>query len=171
MVRRTDGLAKSDVGRSSPSAGFVPAHAGFLKYRSKEPDGKLFIGRFDETEIHIRDALRLSQRDARAYIWMTTAGAAKLQLGYYEQAASWYRRAIDANRNIPHAHFELGAALAHLGRLSEAHAAVEAGLALNPAFTLSRARDAWTAMSDDPTYLNTLKPILDGLRISGVPKS
>jgi tetratricopeptide (TPR) repeat protein len=101
---------------------------------------------------------------------MTVAGAAKLQLGSYEQATSWYRRAIDANRNIPHAHFELGA-LAHLGRLGEAHSAVETGLALNPAFTVSRARAAWTAMSDNPTYLTTLEPILDGLRMAGVPES
>src|ERR1700724_4691759 len=38
MVRRTDGLAQSYVGRPSPAAGFAPAHAGLLKYQSKEPD-------------------------------------------------------------------------------------------------------------------------------------
>ena len=47
----------------------------------------------------------------------------------------------------------LAAALAQLGRLDEAHSAVKAGLALNPAFSISRARALWTAMSDDPTYL------------------
>jgi hypothetical protein len=45
-----------------------------------------------------------------------------------------------------------------------------AGLALNPAFTISRARAAWTAMSDDPTYLSQLAPIFDGLRKAGVPE-
>jgi TolB-like protein len=161
--RAAEGIAECEHALALERS-FANAHAAIAI-------GKLFTGRFEEVEIHICDALRLSPRDARAYIWMTTAGAAKLQLGCYEQAASWYRRAIDANRNVPHAHFELGAALAHLDRLGEAHAAVKAGLALNPAFSVSRARDAWTAMSDDPIYLNTLEPILDGLRISGVPEA
>jgi len=101
---------------------------------------------------------------------MTRAGIAKLKLGSYEQAVAWFRRAIDANRNHPQPHFVLGAALAQLGRLDEARSAVKAGLALNPAFAVSRARAAWTAMSDDPTYLAQLEPILEGLRIAGVPE-
>ena len=132
--------------------------------------GKIFIGRAEETEAHIAEALRLSPRDTLAYIWMTNAGFAKLHLGSYEQAVAWFRRAIEANRNYPHAYFLLAAALAQLGRLDEAHSAVKAGLALNPTFTISRARAAWTAMSDDPTYLAQLEPILDGLRKAGLPE-
>jgi hypothetical protein len=49
----------------------------------------------------------------------------------------------------------LAAALVLLGRFDEAHAAVKAGLALNPIYTVSRVGAAWTAMSDDPT-LNAL---------------
>jgi hypothetical protein len=64
----------------------------------------------------------------------------------------------------------LGAALAHLGRVDEARSAVEAGLALNPTFVLSRARGAWIARSDNPTYLAQLEPILEGLRKAGVPE-
>jgi hypothetical protein len=45
----------------------------------------------------------------------------------------------------------LAAALAQFGRLGEARSAVEAGLMLNPSFTVSRASANWTAMSDDPT--------------------
>jgi hypothetical protein len=63
----------------------------------------------------------------------------------------------------------LATALAHLGRLDEAHSAVKAGLALNPAYVISRIRDAWTARSDDPTYLAQLEPILEGMRKAGVP--
>ena len=51
------------------------------------------------------------------------------------------------------AYFRLAAALAQLGRLDEAHSAVKAGLALSPAFSVSRARGGWTAFSDDRTYL------------------
>ena len=132
--------------------------------------GKIFIGRAEETEAHIAEALRLSPRDTMAYVWVSHAGLAKLHLGSYEQAVAWFRRAIEANRNYPQPHFVLGAALAQLGRLDEAHSAVKAGLALNPAFAVSRARAVWTAMSDDPTYLAQLEPILEGLRKAGVPE-
>ena len=39
--------------------------------------GKVFIGRAEETEAHIVEALRLSPRDTMAYAWMTQAGIAK----------------------------------------------------------------------------------------------
>ena len=104
--------------------------------------GKIFIGRAEETEAHVAEALRLSPRDTMAYIWMLHAGMAKNHLGSWEQAAAWFRRAIEANRNYPHPHFTLAAALAQLGRLDEARSAVKAGLALNPTFTISRARAA-----------------------------
>ena len=72
--------------------------------------GKIYIGRAEETEAHIAEALRLSPRDTLAYIWMTQAGVAKNNLGLYEEAVARCRRAIEANRNFPHPHFVLGAA-------------------------------------------------------------
>ena len=132
--------------------------------------GKIFIGRAEETEAHTVEALRLSPRDTMAYVWMTSARIAKLHLGSREQAAAWCRRAIEANRNHPLPNFVLCAALAELGRVDEAHSAVKAGLALNPTFSISRARAAWTAMSDNPTYLARLEPYLEGLRKAGVPE-
>ena len=132
--------------------------------------GKIFIGRAEETEAHIAEALRLSPRDTAAYIWITYVGMAKNVLGSYEQAVAWFRRAIEANRNHPNAWFHLAVALARLGRLDEARSAVKAGLALNPSFTVSRFHAVSTAFSDDPTYLAQREPILDGLRKAGVPE-
>ena len=132
--------------------------------------GKVFIGRAEETEAHISEALRLSPRDTMAYSWMNVAGIAKNHLGLWEQAVAWFRRSIEANRNFPHSHFVLGAALAQLGRLDEARSAVKAGLALNPAFSISRARANWVAMSDDPTYLAQGDRIYEGLRKAGAPE-
>ena len=51
--------------------------------------GKIFIGRAEDTEAHVAEALRLSPRDTMAYIWMLHAGLAKLHLGSWEQAAEW----------------------------------------------------------------------------------
>jgi TolB-like protein/class 3 adenylate cyclase len=132
--------------------------------------GKIFIGRAEETEAHVAEALRLSPRDTLAYIWMGIAGSAKLLLGSYEQAVAWFRRAIEVNRSYTITYFLLAAALAQLGRLEEARSAVKAGLALNPAFSISRARTLWTALSDDPTYLAQLEPLLEGMRKAGVPE-
>jgi TolB-like protein/class 3 adenylate cyclase len=132
--------------------------------------GKALIGHAEETEAHVVEALRLSPRDPFSYVWMSIAGSAKIQLGSYDEAVAWFRRVIEANRNYPYSHFVLGAALAQLGRLDEAHAAIKAGLALNPAFSISRARAAWTANSDDPTYVAGLERVLEGLRIAGLPE-
>src|SRR5208337_3743134 len=133
-------------------------------------NGKIYIGRAEETEAHVVEALRLSPRDTTAYVWMGIAGAAKNRLGSWEQAVAWYRRAIEANRNYPLGYFGLAAALAQLGRLDEAHSAVTAGLALNQNFSISRARALWTAIADDPTCAAQLEPVLEGLRKAGLPE-
>jgi tetratricopeptide (TPR) repeat protein len=132
--------------------------------------GKIFIGRAEETEASIVEALRLSPRDTLAYVWMTRAGIAKYFLGSLDQAVAWLRRAIEANRDYPLPYFVLGAALAQLGRLDEARSAVKAGLALNPSFAISRARAGWTAMSDDPIYLAQIEPVYESLRKAGLPE-
>jgi tetratricopeptide (TPR) repeat protein len=130
--------------------------------------GKFSIGRAEETESHVLEALRLSPRDTFAYAWMSFAGHAKLYLGRDEEAVGWYRRSIESNRNFPLAHFFLAAALAQLGRMSEARTATEAGLALNPTFTIRRFRA--NASSDNPTYLAQRERVYDGMRKAGVPE-
>ena len=132
--------------------------------------GKIYIGRAEETEAHIAEALRLSPRDTLAYTWMTFAGIATARLGSWEQAVAWCRRAIEANRNHPLTYFTLAVALAQLGRSEEAHSAVKVGLALNPAFTVSRARATYTPVSDDPTYRAQTDAVLEGMRKAGVPE-
>ena len=129
---------------------------------------KYFIGRGEETEAHVREALRLSPRDTNANVWMTIAGVAKLQLGVDVEAVAWCRNAVETNRNFPLAHFWLAAALAHLGQLDEARSAVQAGLALDPTFTVSRFRN--NPATDNPTYLAGREHIYDGLHKAGVPE-
>jgi len=137
------------------------AHAeiGLAKYN---------IGRAEETEAHIREALRLSPRDTSAYAWKAFAGYAKLYLGSDEEAAAWLHRAIETNRSYSLQHFALACALAHLGQLDDARAAVQAGFALNPTFTLRRFR-AGTS-SNNPTFLAQRERIYDGMRKAGVPE-
>jgi tetratricopeptide (TPR) repeat protein len=132
---------------------------GFAKY---------FIGRGEETEAHVRQAILLSPRDTSAHIWLAAPGYAKLSLSADEEAVAWLQRSIDANRSFPLNHFCLAAALAHLGRFDEARSAVQAGLALKPSFTIARFRAS--AASDNPTFLSGRERIYAGMRKGGVPE-
>ncbi len=129
---------------------------------------KIMIGRSEETESHVNESLRLSPRDNRAHIWMWIAGVAKLHVGSDDEAVACFRRAIEMNRNHPTAHFHLAAVLALLDRQDEARSAVQAGLAFNPTFTISRFHSG--AGSDNPTYLAQRERIYEGLRKAGVPE-
>jgi tetratricopeptide (TPR) repeat protein len=137
------------------------AHMGF---------SKILVGRDGETEAHVREALRLSPRDAWVFLWLTIAGMAEFSLGRDEEAVAWLRDSLEANRNLPPTHFYLAAALAHLGRLEEARAAVSAGLAVGPGFTVSRARARASSASDNPTYLARCERFIEGLRMAAVPE-
>ena len=74
----------------------------------------------------------------------------------------------NANPNFSALHFWLASALAHLGQLEEAKYAVQAGLALDPSFTVSRYRKG--ALSSNPVYLAQRERVLDGMRKAGVPE-
>src|SRR5262249_27703932 len=94
--------------------------------------GKIFLGRGEETEAHIQEALLLSPRDIYADWWMVFVDNAKLQINADAEAVIWLRRSIEANPNWPMSHFSLAAALTLLGSLDEGQAAAQAGLALDP---------------------------------------
>jgi TolB-like protein/class 3 adenylate cyclase/Tfp pilus assembly protein PilF len=129
---------------------------------------KYFVGRAEETEGHILEALRLSPRDIYAYRWMLFVGIAKAQLGADAEAIDWLRRSIEANRNFPLAHFHLAEALALSGDLEQARISAQAGLALQPDFTLRRYRT--NALSDNPAYLAGRERSCRGMRLAGVPE-
>ena len=129
---------------------------------------KFFLGRGAETETHINEAFRLSPRDTYAARWMAHVGLAKAQLGADDEAVIWMRRGLDANRNHSFAHFPLGAALAWLGELDQARATVQAGLALDPSFTICRFRAH--VPSDNPVFLAVHERLVEGMRLAGVPE-
>jgi TolB-like protein/Flp pilus assembly protein TadD len=130
---------------------------------------KLLLGRFLETEAHINEALRLSPRDTNAHRWFAWVGVAKVALNADIEALAWLRRSLEANRNYPMQHFNLAAVLTRLGEIDEARAAVQAGLALDPTFTIRRYRSS-NAWSDNPTYLAGRERQCEGMRLAGVPE-
>jgi len=129
---------------------------------------KVYVGHAAETEACVQEALRLSPRDARSYIWLMIVGIAKFHLDANGEAVAWLRRSIEANRNHPLVYFWLAAALACLGAVDEAKRAARAALALNPSFTIRRARAHLP--SDNPTYLAGRERFYEGLGLAGVPE-
>jgi TolB-like protein/class 3 adenylate cyclase/Tfp pilus assembly protein PilF len=130
---------------------------------------KLFIGRAEETEAHVLEALRLSPRDPWAYIWRLTAGFAACLLGRNEEAASWFRQSIEANRNFALCRFIHATVLANSGRMDEARSELAAGLALDPGFTIANFRSA--VSSDNPLYLQQRARVIDEMRRAGIPEA
>jgi TolB-like protein/class 3 adenylate cyclase len=130
---------------------------------------KLFIGRAEESEAHVLEAFRLSPRDPWAYIWRLTAGFAACLLGRNEEAASWFRQSIEANRNFALCHFIYATALANMGRMDEARSEVAAGLALDRHFTIANFQSA--VWSDNPLYLTQHARVMDEMRRAGIPEA
>ena len=86
----------------------------------------------EETESHELEALRVSPHDTEANVWVAYIALAKLHLGAYQEALDLYRRSNELNPNYATGRFNLAATLVELGRLDEARAEAQAGLALNP---------------------------------------
>ena len=128
----------------------------------------MFHGHPEETESHELEALRVSPHDTEADVWVAYMALAKRYLGDYEGALSLYRRAKELNPNYPTGRFLLSATLVELGRLDEARAEVQAGLALNPRFTIRRYRAA--AQSDNPVFLKGRERMIENMRKAGAPE-
>ena len=130
---------------------------------------KLFIGRAEETEAHVLEALRLSPRDPWAYIWRLTAGFAACLLGRNEEAASWFRQSIETNRNFALCRFIHATVLANSGRTDEARSELTAGLALDPGFTIANFQSA--VSSNNPLYLEQRARVILDMRRAGIPEA
>jgi TolB-like protein/class 3 adenylate cyclase len=158
--RAAQGIAESERALAL-DRNLAPAHANIAI-------AKFFLGRGGETQAHVEQALRLSPRDTLVYIWSLFVGLAKFWQGADAEALVWLRRSLEANRNYPSAHFNLAAALALVGELDEARATTQAGLALNPSFTIRRYRT--NTPSNHPVYLAGRERVYEGLRLAGVPE-
>jgi TolB-like protein/class 3 adenylate cyclase/Tfp pilus assembly protein PilF len=158
--RAAEGIAKCERALAlDPNSAGAHAEIGLAK---------IAMGLGAETEAHINEALRLAPRDINVYRWLSYVGFAKLQLTEDAEAVGWFRRSNEANRNYSFPHFGLAAALALLGSLDQARAAAEAGLEVDPSFTIRRFRVA--ALSDNPIYLAKRERVYEGMRMAGMPE-
>jgi TolB-like protein len=132
--------------------------------------GKHALGRGGEVEGHILEALRLSPRDMRAFLWFMIVGMAKLLDNADLEALDWLRRSIEANPNFALAQFHLAGALGMTGNVREARSCAKAGLALDPSFTIRRYNDSGAFLSGNPGWLAKRERLYEGMRLAGVPQ-
>jgi TolB-like protein/tetratricopeptide (TPR) repeat protein len=135
------------------------ADAGFMK---------VLLGRAEEAEADLTNAIRLSPRDPGLDRWHALLGIADLFLGRLESALDRLRKSVEINPNVAMAHFFLAAASALSGRAAEAREARNAGLRLDPNFTVARFRNE--RRSENPTFLAQRERIYEGLSLAGVPE-
>ena len=100
---------------------------------------------------------------------MATAPA-KLTANPDLKALDWLRRSTEANPNFALSQFHLAGALAMMGELAEARTSAEAGLALDPNFTIRRYDISTSFLSDNPAWLASRERFYEGMRTAGVPQ-
>lgn len=135
------------------------AYAGFMK---------LVLGRPEETEAHVAEAIRLSPRDPQLSHWYFYRGAADVYMGRVDDAVEPLQKAVELNPNHNLNHFFLAAALALLSREVEAAEACATGQRLDPTFSVAKFRDL--APSINPVFLALRERVYDGMRKAGVPE-
>jgi tetratricopeptide (TPR) repeat protein len=158
--RGAEGIAECERALElNPNLANVHAQIGFAWLVNGHPE---------ETESHVRQAIAASPRDTHMYIWIGYIASAKLYSGADGEGVTWLRRTLEFNRSYAIAHFYLSAALELVGRHDDAQAEVQAGLALNPQFTIRRFRAG--AQSDSPTFLRQRERIIEAMQKAGIPE-
>jgi tetratricopeptide (TPR) repeat protein len=135
------------------------AYAGFVK---------LLLGRPEETEAHVAEAIRLSPRDPQLSRWYFYLGVSDVYLGRVDKAAELLQKAVELHPNHNLNHFFLAAALALLSRDAEAAEACATGQRLDPTFSVAKFREL--APSNNPVFLALRERVYDGMRKAGVPE-
>ncbi len=87
-------------------------------------------------------AVQLSPNDPFLHQWFSTLSRAYYQAKEYEKALECARRSVHRNETYPYGHRALCSALAMLGQLDEAKAALARFLELSPGYSLESARAA-----------------------------
>jgi TolB-like protein/Flp pilus assembly protein TadD len=161
LAMRLPEQALREIGIAIDTAADLPwlhASAGRLK---------IFVGRAEETEGHVKEAIRLSPCDPLLGVWYCILGVADLHIGRLDEAVELLQRSVDLHPVYEINHFYLAAALAEVGRAAEAASAGLAGLSLAPTFHVGKFRAE--AQSANPIFLAQRERIYVGMRKAGLP--
>lgn len=107
-------------------------------------------GRPQEAVGLVEKALRLDPHYPASYLF--ALGQAYYMTGRHEEAMTLFKRLLTRNPNNLHAHFFLAITYGEMGRAEEARAELAACVAIDPTYSLERARDRIPYR--DPTLLD-----------------
>src|SRR5262245_40282725 len=126
-----------------------------------------YLGDYESAIALGERSMRLSPHDPIGYHNIVAFAWAHFMVGRYEEAASWCDKALQIRASLPAAFRLKAAACGLLGRVTEAHHAVERLLTLSPSETLSSLKTYYEVPIKKPGRLEAL---LDGLRKAGLPE-
>ncbi|HXY99520.1 MAG TPA: tetratricopeptide repeat protein [Stellaceae bacterium] len=129
---------------------------------------KIFLGRAEETEADVANAIRLSPREPALGTWHLVIGVADLFLGRLVSAVEQLRRSAGLNPNFGLTFVFLATAFALKENGAEAAEAWAAGHRLLPHFTIATFRR--DTPSGNPVYLAQRERVCDGMRLAGIPE-
>ncbi len=116
----------------------------------------------------IERAFALSPRDPLRSVFYSGIARARIAIGDDTLAIEAARQGIADNRDHPHNYAVLAAALAHLGRMDEAKAALREFQRVQPGMTVARYRQFTT--SNEPAAMKTAARLITGLAKAGLPE-
>jgi tetratricopeptide (TPR) repeat protein len=112
--------------------------------------------------------MRLSPRDPELGRWHFYLGAAGLYGGRLAEAIDQLQKSVQLDPDYNLAHLFLASALALEGHHADAAVARDAGLGLDPTFTVARYRA--NPRSNNATHLAQRERIYMGMQKAGVPE-
>jgi len=123
-------------------------------------------GDLDEAMAHMQRALRLGPSDPDSRFALTGIAHIEIIRRNYEAALAWGARSLALNAQFDPTYWMLIAANAYLGRMGEARRFLEDLARIAPGVTVSRIRAGQPAK-----YPARIEPVLEGLRLAGMPAS
>ena len=122
-------------------------------------------GQAEQALPHFDAALRLNPRSPMRWSPLMVKGSALRELGHHDEAIAHCRQACQVPDCGFLPHMQLAAALAEAGKKSEAQAAVDKAMQLQPALSISFLRSQSPGLHE-----TTVKSLFDSLRKAGVPE-
>jgi len=119
----------------------------------------------EEALVCVEDAIRVSPGDPGAFFFYTTAAMSHLVLGRPAEAYELTKQSARVYPGWDTTYRIMAPALVQLDRIDEARDAVTKLRELAPDVSVSKLRERWPLRNQD-----TLKMILDGLRVAGLPE-
>jgi adenylate cyclase len=129
---------------------------------------KRFMGRPAECLPDLEKAFRLSPKDPQLGQWYRYYGSCLLDLRRYEQSIEWLYAALAADPSVEFVYRSLISALAHMGRMAEAHEHLAAYLKVRPVASIGADRPIAERMFH-PSAADAIDHMFDGLRKAGLP--